>query len=65
MRWTAAGFAPAIISSEAVVWRKSWKRIFRTSARGQSFILHFGQRRSSASAACSEYPQLLLRHTWL
>jgi hypothetical protein len=45
MRCTAAGFAPNIISSDAVVWRVSWKRIGITFPTGQSFMLHLGQRR--------------------
>jgi len=45
MRCTAAGFAPNIIRSEAVVWRVSWKRMGSTLPTGQSFMLHFGQRR--------------------
>jgi hypothetical protein len=36
MRCTAIGLAPNIISSEAVVWRVSWKRIGRTFPTGQS-----------------------------
>src|SRR4051794_7461424 len=35
MRWTAAGLAADIMSRLAVVWRRSWKRIWRTSAFGQ------------------------------
>jgi hypothetical protein len=54
MRCTAAGFAPNIISSEAVVWRVSWKRIGSTLPTGQSFMLHFGQRRRFPSDASSQ-----------
>jgi hypothetical protein len=54
MRCTAAGFAPNIISSEAVVWRVSWKRMGIAFPTGQSFMSHFGHRRRSPSAASSE-----------
>ncbi|HZL17771.1 MAG TPA: hypothetical protein VFG23_08500 [Polyangia bacterium] len=54
MRCTAAGLAPNIISSDAVVWRVSWKRIGITFPTGHSFMSHFGQRRRSPSAASSE-----------
>jgi hypothetical protein len=49
-----AGFAPAIMSRLAVVCRKSWKRMRRTFALGQSFIRCVGQRRTWSSGARSE-----------
>gem|GEM_PF-6405161 len=54
IRCTAAGFAPNIISSDAVVWRVSWNRIGITFPTGQSFIWHLGQRRRLPSTASSE-----------
>ncbi|HEY1959550.1 MAG TPA: hypothetical protein VGH28_28260 [Polyangiaceae bacterium] len=58
MRWTAAAFAPACIKSDAVVCRRSWNRIGRTFAMGQSFGFFLpccvGQRRTPPSAAISE-----------
>jgi hypothetical protein len=45
IRCTAPGFTPAIMSRLAVVWRRSWKRIWRTLALGQSFMPWRGQRR--------------------
>jgi len=48
--WTAARSAPLMSSSEAVVWRRWWKRMLRTCPTAQSLKLHFGQRRGFASA---------------
>lgn len=45
IRCTAAGFAPNMMRSEAVVWRVSWNRIGMTLPTGHIFIEHFGQRR--------------------
>ncbi len=61
IRRTAGRSASAIMSGDAVVWRMWWKRIGRTSPTGQSFILHFGHRRTSPSGACTTWPQPLRR----
>jgi hypothetical protein len=54
IRCTAAGLAPNIISSDAVVWRVSWKRIGTTLPTGQSFMLQRAQRRILPSVASTE-----------
>jgi len=41
--------------SVAAVWRRSWKRIFDFSGRGQSFIWQRGQCRSFESACRSTW----------
>jgi len=50
IRCTAIGLAPNIISSDAVVWRVSWKRIGGVFPTGQSLKLHFGHRRRRRAA---------------
>jgi hypothetical protein len=64
IRWTAGRSAPAIMSSDAVVWRMWWKRIGRTCPTGQSFIAHLGHLRMEPSGASSTWPQPLRRHVW-
>ena len=56
MRCTAAGFAPAI-RRLAVPWRRSWKRIGRTTGFGHSLRPSLGQRRKTGSEAFSTCPQ--------
>ena len=43
------------------MWRKSWKRMGRTTGFGQSRIWHFGQRRGVASGSGATWPQPFLR----
>jgi enoyl-CoA hydratase/carnithine racemase len=54
---------PLRASSVAVVPRRSWKRSGRGIAFGHSFMLHFGQRRTSRSLVSSRCPQYLRRQT--